>query len=687
MREALSLTVRKREEKAMPKSSGFLAVFLACLLCFTPSFAHAKGVNSAENQHLPMGAGNHTFLYLTSTGRVHIGADVGAPFAWIDTNTGEAQFDGGVEFGNGATVKGFVDAIDGQNIGLKTALPIWATGFLVGPRAYFGRHEATSIGLWYLNENWTLDAGKSLVVKNNGWVGIGTVNPSSLLSVAGNAYASDGAKANTLTVRDAGSIDAARMDILTRLSALKCSEGQLLTKDTDKTFKCVTVAYNGTFNCPAGEALTGFVNGVPQCAKLVEPIGCRPVVDCVGREPEPGDMCQDGTVFVGYTPDGHVKMFATPCLGDDLWSGWDGCSKCSVHGNYMWWAPADYDYRDNHYYGSIGVQDKITGKANTSAIAALNKIPPLYGRQERYVDYDACAAAYCDAIVAYGHSDWYLPAAAEALLFGHKKVSFWDFYSLRSRDNKVPTYVPIWSSTEHPPPATSRALLYLYKIDSGYVSVNGQAKGMEYARCVRKEGCRKKIDCNAVEPSIGDMCLDGTVYAGLSPDGNVKMFTTPCDLGQTWDGCSTCVGTRTQVVWSNWQALTGINNQNSGKANSAALAAFNSPIYTAARTCENLVANGYNDWYLPAINELILLGNGSMSIGNFGYSWSGEDSMQNIYWSSSESMGSKYYSASSRASAMNPDVYSFSELYYNAPDVNGSDIPKTDTAYLRCVRR
>lgn len=677
----------------MPKSSGFLAVFLACLLCFTPSLAHAKGVNSAKDAHLPMGAGNQTFLYLTSTGRVHFGADVDGPLAWIDTKTGEAQFGGGVEFGNGATVKGFVDAIDGQNIGLKTALPIWANGFLVGPRAYFGRHDATSIGLWYLNENRTLDAGKSLVVKNNGWVGIGTVNPSSLLSVAGNAYASDGAEANTLSVRDAeqeGSIDAARMDILTRLSALKCSEGQLLTKDTDKTFKCVTVAFNGTFNCPAGEALTGFVNGVPQCAKMVEPIGCRPVVDCVGREPEPGDMCQDGTVFVGYTPDGHVKMFAMPCLGGGGGMyGWDGCSKCRYN-DYFWWAPTDYSYASGHYSGSIGVQDKVTGKANTSAIAALDKVPPItkWGNP----DYDASAAAYCDAIVAYGHSDWYLPAAAEALLFGHKKVSFWDFYSRRyvlHGKEKIPRPIeyPTWSSTEHPPPATSRALLYTYSIDNGYVSVNGQAKGMEYARCVRKEGCRKKIDCNAVEPSIGDMCLDGTVYAGLSPDGNVKMFTTPCDLGQTWDGCSTCVGTRTQVVWSNWQALTGINNQNSGKANSAALAALNSPTYTAARTCENLVANGYNDWYLPAINELILLGNGSMSIGNFGYSWSGEDSMQNIYWSSSESMGSKYYSASSRASAMNPDVHSFSRLYYNAPDVNGSDIPKTDTAYLRCVRR
>src|SRR5574337_562894 len=35
---------------------------------------------------------------------------------------------------------------------------------------------------------------------------------------------------------------------------------------------------------------------------------------------------------------------------------------------------------------------------------------------------------------------------------------------------------------------------------------------------------------------IGTVCGDGTVYAGLSPDGNVAMFTTRCDVGQSWTG-------------------------------------------------------------------------------------------------------------------------------------------------------
>ena len=36
----------------------------------------------------------------------------------------------------------------------------------------------------------------------------------------------------------------------------------------------------------------------------------------------------------------------------------------------------------------------------------------------------------------------------------------------------------------------------------------------------------------AGSPSPGDVCADGSVYAGLSPDGNVKMYTTPADAGQ-----------------------------------------------------------------------------------------------------------------------------------------------------------
>jgi len=48
--------------------------------------------------------------------------------------------------------------------------------------------------------------------------------------------------------------------------------------------------------------------------------------------------------------------------------------------------------------------------------------------------------------------------------------------------------------------------------------------------------------CGAT-PTVGQICSDGTVYAGISPDGNKHMYTTRCDQGMSWDG-SNCTGTR-----------------------------------------------------------------------------------------------------------------------------------------------
>ena len=55
--------------------------------------------------------------------------------------------------------------------------------------------------------------------------------------------------------------------------------------------------------------------------------------------------------------------------------------------------------------------------------------------------------------------------------------------------------------------------------------------------------------CAAPSPAIGSICSDGSQYAGLTPDGNVKMYIMRCNLGQSWNG-SACTGTETTVAWS-----------------------------------------------------------------------------------------------------------------------------------------
>jgi len=137
--------------------------------------------------------------------------------------------------------------------------------------------------------------------------------------------------------------------------------------------------------------------------------------------------------------------------------------------------------------------------------------------------------------------------------------------------------------------------------------------------------------CSPAAPTPGAACTDGTIYAGLSPDTNVKMYTTPCDYGQSGTQ-GACTGTRATLIWSAGTAVaTGYTSQVTGRANTTALAALSnadSP-YSAAQYCENLSAHTYTDWYLPALGELTVLYTNRAAIG--GFSSAGYD-----YWSSSE---------------------------------------------------
>lgn len=138
-------------------------------------------------------------------------------------------------------------------------------------------------------------------------------------------------------------------------------------------------------------------------------------------------------------------------------------------------------------------------------------------------------------------------------------------------------------------------------------------------------------------PNIGDVCDDGTIYAGLSPDGNIEMFVAPMDLGSS--------------PWNNGNAsdfvLTGVGG-NTGEANTLALVQTDSDsasagfqTHQAAQLCYDMAANGTDDWYLPSGIEASLMWDNLVDedgdsdpntpnpITKFGF----EDSR---YWTSSE---------------------------------------------------
>jgi len=138
-------------------------------------------------------------------------------------------------------------------------------------------------------------------------------------------------------------------------------------------------------------------------------------------------------------------------------------------------------------------------------------------------------------------------------------------------------------------------------------------------------------------PTPGTVCADGSVYAGLSPDGNVKMYVTRCDAGMTWSG-SACTGTQSILAWNNgttnW-TTTGMTSVTTGEANTTALAVLldaGQP-YQTARYCDNLELHGKTDWYLPATDELNVLYTNRATIGGFDLSGSAPSG---YYWSSSE---------------------------------------------------
>ena len=109
-------------------------------------------------------------------------------------------------------------------------------------------------------------------------------------------------------------------------------------------------------------------------------------------------------------------------------------------------------------------------------------------------------------------------------------------------------------------------------------------------------------------PQIGDKMPDGTVYAGLSPDTNKPMYTTPADAPLTYN--------------------------------------FNQAQKYAAK----LDAHGHQDWRVPTKVELNVLYQNRAAIGGFkesgsepvGWYWSSSQVNNFVAWDQRFSDGTQY---------------------------------------------
>jgi hypothetical protein len=132
-------------------------------------------------------------------------------------------------------------------------------------------------------------------------------------------------------------------------------------------------------------------------------------------------------------------------------------------------------------------------------------------------------------------------------------------------------------------------------------------------------------------PTIGNVCSDGSIYAGVSPDGTKAMFTTIAaneHSGIAWnDGSNNSRDTSLANCGSSESTCrTGKSNSSTLATEDSSSAAGIQP-HNAAQYCENLTAHGQTDWYLPAKDEMNVLYTNRTAIGGFVSGW---------YWSSSE---------------------------------------------------
>ena len=176
---------------------------------------------------------------------------------------------------------------------------------------------------------------------------------------------------------------------------------------------------------------------------------------------------------------------------------------------------------------------------------------------------------------------------------------------------------------------------------------DGQWHALGPINCPAGDGCPPPpTGC----PSVGDLCSDGSYYANISPDGGVKMYMT--------DSAS-----ETSAKWAQAGTVTGFTDAADGDGNTAGMVALGDAgaPYDAAVYCDNLIAHGHSDWYLPARNELWNYWNGGSTFG-------GIKTDGTWYWAATE------------------DTASNAQRQQMSSGFQG-DIGKTTAQAVRCARK
>ena len=260
---------------------------------------------------------------------------------------------------------------------------------------------------------------------------------------------------------------------------------------------------------------------------------------------------------------------------------------------------------------------------------------------------------------------------------------------LYDSDENVPRVCAggVWLALGKPNPGAAGGGCSSPSGTEGTITYNADFQVLQYcdgSTWKQAYGQNEAPDC----PFVGDVCKDGSVYAGLSPADNSRMFAARCDIGMSWNG-TICAGTRDLHPWNNGNGNyvnTSLANCGAapgcdpdGAANTATLITEDSDnvqagqqLHVAAQDCADLNVQGRTDWYLPSAPELKViyenLVDGTPNDDSPDPLVSGFDITGNYYWSSSES-------------------YSDTAWRQRFSDGTQSYSGKNNTNAVRCARR
>lgn len=339
--------------------------------------------------------------------------------------------------------------------------------------------------------------------------------------------------------------------------------------------------------------------------------------------------CSDGSIYMGISRESNSNLFMMPCdLGQHLQN--DRCIGDTK--TYAW----------SNSGAAAGFNGAPAGQENAKEL-----VQHLNGKTDTHETGEPFAAQACAQQTFGGHNDWHLPSLAEFGGLSH-------FYETCSNNGCWGHGEIYWTSLE-----IDQSSAW---IDGDILHTHGLAhdepkSAKHMVRCVRKVHRAPTVDvgpiitpnrlirsdvnsCHATR--VGEVCPDGTIYAGISPDGNIPMYTTPCDQGMHGTQ-SHCEGQRTHLQWGTSGTWTEFSSKTTGELNTINLVekygkgkdnggVVGAP---AAQACADLKVGGLK-WYLPSVAEFALLRTNFKVIGGFENSATGEIAVANPYWSSTE---------------------------------------------------